>query len=59
MANGGLYHSFDSGSSWQRLDDDSVQGKIAALIAQNPASVVIASQSEGLLRYSLTARGAH
>jgi photosystem II stability/assembly factor-like uncharacterized protein len=59
MANGGSYRSDDSGNSWQRLDNDSVQGRVTILAAENSLSVLIATQSEGLVRYLAAGKETH
>jgi photosystem II stability/assembly factor-like uncharacterized protein len=59
MANGGSYQSDDSGNSWQRLDNDSVQGRVTTLVPENSSKVLVATQSEGLLRYATSSQEIH
>ena len=49
LREGGLYVSKDDGESWRRVDRDSERGRFIALAETEPGSIVIASQSEGVL----------
>jgi photosystem II stability/assembly factor-like uncharacterized protein len=52
LRDGGLYASFDQGATWQRLEQDAEHGNFAAIVETSPGVVLLASQSEGLLRWS-------
>jgi hypothetical protein len=56
--NGGVYQSSDAGISWQRVDPDSVRGR-ATLLRGLGADLLIASQSEGMIRYTAADSDSH
>jgi photosystem II stability/assembly factor-like uncharacterized protein len=57
MSNAGVYQSADFGKSWQRIDSDAEQGTVSHLFAIPGGGFYVASQSEGLLRWSTAPAG--
>jgi photosystem II stability/assembly factor-like uncharacterized protein len=51
MRNGGMYLSYDSGKTWNRLDGAGEQGAFTGLAADGQGGFFAASQSEGLLHW--------
>jgi len=47
---GGMYISRDHGATWQRVDQDPERGQFTGLAAGGVQGLLVASQSEGLLR---------
>ena len=52
MSNGGTYQSGDFGESWQRMNTDAEPGRVTLVIPAEENSFFVASQSEGILRFS-------
>jgi hypothetical protein len=52
LRDGGLYVSLDQGATWQRLEQDAERGNFTAILETSPGVLLLASQSEGLLRWS-------
>jgi photosystem II stability/assembly factor-like uncharacterized protein len=51
----GWYGSHDLGATWQRLDQDAQRGSFAGMVETSPGVILLASQSEGLLRWTANA----
>ncbi len=54
LREGGLYVSQDNGGTWSRMDGDSERGRITGFVETAPDTLMIGSQSEGLLRWKNT-----
>jgi photosystem II stability/assembly factor-like uncharacterized protein len=55
LREGGFYVSQDNGGTWSRMDQDSERGRTTGLVETAPGTLVLGSQSEGLLRWKNTA----
>ena len=54
---GGLYISRDSGASWKRVDGDAERSYVTGLVGLREGTILVGSQSEGLLRLDLEDQG--
>jgi photosystem II stability/assembly factor-like uncharacterized protein len=54
LGDGGVYVSRDQGRTWQRVDRDAERSHFTGLAEVKPDMVIAGSQSEGLLRLTLT-----
>jgi photosystem II stability/assembly factor-like uncharacterized protein len=52
MENGGIYRSGDSGVTWERVDSEDEKGRATRVFAIGGNEFRVASQAEGLLRYT-------
>ncbi len=49
LREGGMYVSYDNGKAWRRADRDTERSRFVGLVETEPGSLVIGSQTEGLL----------
>jgi len=50
---GGVYISQDQGMSWKRVDEDAERGRFSGLVVKQGGTVLLGSESEGLLELEL------
>ena len=50
---GGVYISQDRGVSWKRFDEDAERGRFSGLVVKQRGTVLVGSESEGLLELEL------
>jgi len=50
---GGVYISQDQGVSWKRVDEDAERGRFSGLVVKQGRTVLVGSESEGLLELEL------
>jgi hypothetical protein len=52
---GGMYVSRDRGANWIRVDGDAERSQFTGLVVTGPETVLVGSQSEGVLQFTLPA----